>query len=245
MSQSTIVFDFDGTLHDSMFIYRRALRSGYQLLVDRGQAPSREFTDDFIAGNIGLTCEAAWERMCPQLPYSITSDAAARVGEVMDELIDNGTARLFPGVPEMLEQLKGEGHELVFLSNCRNAYRDAVRRSFGFDRWFRHYYTAEQFDFIPKEEIFETIKREVVGPYIVVGDRDKDQALAAFHGLPFVGCLYGYASPGELDGEPYLVDNPAEIPAVVKVIDGARADGEPHGSEKATEEQDALALEEL
>ena len=56
MQTFTIVFDFDGTLHDSMYIYRIALQRGYQLLVDRGVAPERTFSDEYIAGNIGLNC---------------------------------------------------------------------------------------------------------------------------------------------------------------------------------------------
>ena len=113
MEKATIIFDFDGTLHDSMFIYRIALMRGYDLLVEQGLVPAREFTDEFIAGNIGLTCQDAWERMCPDLPYSVTEQAAIRVGEVMDELIENGTARLFPGVPEMLQQVKDAGYKII------------------------------------------------------------------------------------------------------------------------------------
>ena len=218
MKNATIIFDFDGTLHDSMFIYRIALESGYGELVARGLAPERAFTDEFIMGNIGLTCQEAWSRMCPDLPWSVTADAADRVGQVMDELIDSGRARLFDGVPEMLQQVVDDGHTPVFLSNCRNAYRDAVRRAFGFDRWFDHYYTAEQFDSAPKEVIFETIRQEVPGPYLVVGDRDKDIALAEAHGLPCIGCTYGYALPGELDSATLMARSPRGIAELVKRI---------------------------
>lgn len=218
MKNATIIFDFDGTLHDSMFIYRIALERGYGELVARGLAPERAFTDEFIMGNIGLTCQEAWSRMCPDLPWSVTADAADRVGQVMDELIDSGRARLFDGVPEMLQQVVDDGHTPVFLSNCRNAYRDAVRRAFGFDRWFDHYYTAEQFDSAPKEVIFETIRQEVPGPYLVVGDRDKDIALAEAHGLPCIGCTYGYALPGELDSATLLARSPRDIAELVKRI---------------------------
>ena len=223
MNRLTLIFDFDGTLHDSMYIYRRALESGYQWLVDEGQAPSRTFSDEYIAGNIGLSCEDAWTRMCPDIPWSITTEAAARVGEVMDELIDKGAARLFEGVPEMLQQLKDQGHVLVFLSNCRNDYRDAVRRTFGFDAWFNRYYTAEQFDGAPKEVIFETIREEVDGPYIVIGDRDKDRMLAEAHGLPFIGCLYGYGTREELAGADCMARTPLDIVACVEELARARA----------------------
>ena len=157
---ATIIFDFDGTLHDSMYVYRIALNRGYQWLVEQGVAKPRVFSESDMEANIGLTAKEAWAHMAPDLPWSITGQAAARVGAVMDELIDNGTARLFPGVPEMLQQVKDAGHTLVFLSNCRNAYRDAVRRAFGFDAWFAGYYTSEQFGGIPKEEIPKVTERD-------------------------------------------------------------------------------------
>ena len=213
---ATIIFDFDGTLHDSMFIYREALNRGYQLLVERGEARPRVLTEADMEANIGLTSEEAWTRMCPEIPWEVSQKAAARVGVVMDELIDNGTARLFPGVPEMLQQVKDDGHTLVFLSNCRNAYRDAVRRAFGFDAWFDAYYTAEQFNCIPKEVIFETIREDFPGPYVVVGDRDKDLAVAHEHDLPSIGCLYGYGSAEELAGATYQASKPSDIPSLIQ-----------------------------
>jgi len=213
---ATIIFDFDGTLHDSMHIYRIALNRGYQWLVDQGLATPREFTEADMAANIGLTPHDAWARMAPEIPWSVASRAAARVGGVMDSLIDDGTARLFPGVPEMLQQVKDAGHTLVFLSNCRNAYKDAVRRAFGFDAWFSGYYTSEQFGGIPKEEIFETIRKNFPGPYLVVGDRDKDLAIARVHGLPSIGCLYGYGSREELSDATFLAERPSDITYLIE-----------------------------
>ena len=221
-SVATIIFDFDGTLHDSMYIYREALNRGYQWLVEQGQARPRVLTEADMEANIGLTSEEAWTRMAPEIPWSVSKHAAARVGGIMDELIDNGTARLFPGVPEMLQQVKDAGHTLVFLSNCRNAYRDAVRRAFGFDAWFDGYYTSEQFGGIPKEKIFEAIREDFDGPYLVVGDRDKDLAVALVHGLPCIGCLYGYGSREELAGATMLADEPSDIPSLIESAQGVQ-----------------------
>ena len=216
MDRYTVIFDFDGTLHDSMHIYRVALNRGYQMLVEQGKARPRELTEADMEANIGLTAEEAWTRMAPEIPWEVSREAAVRVGVVMDELIDDGTARLFPGVPEMLQQVKDAGHTLVFLSNCRNAYRDAVRRNFGFDAWFSGYYTAEQFDGMPKEQIFEYIRKDFPGPYVVVGDRNKDLAVAQVHGLPSIGCLYGYGSREELAGATFLAEKPDDIPALIE-----------------------------
>ena len=216
---ATIIFDFDGTLHDSMVIYRRALQMGYDVLVERGEAAPRRLTDDVMMANIGLTSQEAWGIMCPEIPWDVSKRAAVRVGQIMDQLIDEGEARLYAGVPEMLSSLKEAGHTLVFLSNCRDAYCEAVRRVFGFDQWFANrYYTAERFHGAPKEQIFEVIRQEIPGPYIAVGDRHKDLALARAHDLPSIGCTYGFGTPEELSGATCLAASPYEIPALVERI---------------------------
>lgn len=220
---STIVFDFDGTLHDSLYIYRIALARGYQWLVDQGKARPRQLSDADMAANIGLTVQEAWERMCPEIPWSVSKDAAKIVGDTMHELIADGTARLYPGVPEMLQELKDAGHALVFLSNCRTVYLEISRKAFDLDRWFSGYYAAEQYGDIPKEEIFDIIREEFAGPYIAVGDRYKDLALARAHDLKSVGCLFGYGTRDELADATVLVESPADIVGAIERIDGRTA----------------------
>jgi phosphoglycolate phosphatase len=94
-----------------------------------------------------------------------------------------------------------------------------VRRAFGFDAWFAGYYTSEQFDGIPKEEIFKTIRQDFPGPYAVVGDRDKDLAIARVHKLPSIGCLYGYGSAEELSGATLLASKPSDIPSLIQNLE--------------------------
>ena len=222
MNPSAIIFDFDGTLHDSLYVYRTAFVSGYELLVEQGKAPKRHITEAQMASNIGLTAKEAWGRLFPDIPWSVAKIGAERVAQLMDEAFENGTARLFPGVPDVLTTLKDQGHELIFLSNCRNAYLDAVRAAFGFDEWFERYYTAEQFNSAPKPVIFETIREEVEGPFIAVGDRYKDLELARAHNLPSVGCLYGYGTRDELEGATCLAATPQEIVGCVERIEQMR-----------------------
>ena len=218
MNTAALIFDFDGTLHDTMIVYRTALQDGYDWLVGRGRAVPRTLTEDDIRENIGLTAEEAWGRMCPEISWAVAEPAAARVAQNLSELIDRGEAALYPGVPAMLSNLKRQGHTMILLSNCRNDYCTAARRAFGLDTWFSRYYTAEQFGDAPKEVIFQTIAREVVGPYIAVGDRYKDLALARAHDLPSIGCLYGFGSREELARATCLAWSPAEIPNLVNKI---------------------------
>lgn len=216
----TVVFDFDGTLHDAMLIYPKALSAGYSLLVERGLVPPREISQDKAARNVGLIARDAWNLMAPGLPEDAWSAAAVRVGEAMDAMIASGEARLFPGVPEMLDRVRAAGLACVFLSNCRTAYQEAARAAFRLDRWFCAYYNAEAFRGAPKEEIFKTIQTEHDGGFLAVGDRFKDLALARAHKLPSVGCLYGCGTLEELAGATRLARTPAEVGDAVVELAG-------------------------
>lgn len=214
-SRGTVFFDYDGTLHDSMAIYGPAFRAAYAWLVDEGHMPSREFTDEWISQWLGFTTEAMWTTFAPELPEAVWREAAALVGREMDRRTAEGQARLFPGVVDILETLKERGYDLVFLSNCRTRYCEVHRATFGLDAWFGAYCCAEDFDDIPKWQIYERVAGRYPRPHAMVGDRFHDLEVASRAGIPSVGCAYGFGRPGELDSASAIVASPAEVPDVV------------------------------
>lgn len=215
----TIIFDYDGTLHDSMHIYVRAFNKGYELLVSEGLAPERAFGEADLAPFIGLTAEEAWNTFLPGLPEGAWQRAAAEVGVWMDRLIGQGEARLYPGATCALAALKDAGYQLVFLSNCRKRYQDVSREAFELDRYFSAYYNAEECGERPKEQIFNDIAAVFPGQYCVVGDRYKDLNIMRAHHLPGVGCTYGYGPLEEVKDADELASAPIEIVGAVKRID--------------------------
>ena len=208
----TVVFDFDGTLHNCLIVYEKALQTAWDGLAEEGLVKPRTFTSEEAAGNIGLPFVEAWGRMAPQLTEEQWAPAAAHVGQEMLRLVNNGTAQLYPGVPEMLQDVHDLGFNLVFLSNCKVDYRDAVRRAFGLDRWFEDYFAAEAYGFLPKAEIFTRyVQTAYPGRYVFVGDHYKDIEAAFATGMPSIGCLYGFGTQEELANATALAASPAEI----------------------------------
>lgn len=233
-SRGTIFFDYDGTLHDSMAIYGPAFRSAYAWLVENGHMPEQSFSDEWISHWLGYTTEAMWTTFAPELPETIWREAAAIVGKEMDARTLAGTARLFEGVPAMLTELKVRGYQIALLSNCRSEYCRVHREMFGLDQWFDFYCAAEDYDEIPKQEMFgcainpnlDHASPELVdhplrihassqlplsGPYCIVGDRFHDIEAARAQGVPSIGCAYGFGEAHELDGATYRAQSPADI----------------------------------
>lgn len=215
MAAGTIFFDYDGTLHDCMRIYGPAFRHAYDWLVDQGFAHPRTFTDEWISRWLGWQVRDMWEAFMPELPEQAWMPASRLVGQEMDRLLDEGAGSLFDGVPEALDELRGEGFDLVFLSNCSQTYRDRHRCVFGLDRWFSAYYCAGEYPGLAKWEIYQKAAPAHAMPHVVVGDRFHDIEVAQRAGLPSVGCAYGFGEAHELDGATVRVGAPGEIPQAI------------------------------
>lgn len=219
----TLVFDCDGTLHDSLRVYAPGLRRVYARMVADGNAPLRNLSDAEIGSWLGWSTEDMWTAFAPDLSPDLRREYADEVGRYMVWGIENGDARLYPHVEETLGLLRDQGRNLVFLSNCRRSYMDAQREAFGFDRFFSGYYCCESYSGEGKPQIFEHIRDDVLSAYpgrthefVAVGDRFHDMELALVHGLRSIGCLYGFAEPGELDCATACVEDIAEVPSVLE-----------------------------
>ena len=109
-----LLFDYDGTLHESLRIYAPAMQAVYDGLSDRGLAPPRQLTDREVRSWIGMPPERAWDCLLPGLAEAEKRRAIEQVGTGMLARIEDGGAQLYPGVPEALSTLKKPG-----LAACR------------------------------------------------------------------------------------------------------------------------------
>lgn len=218
MSRGTIFFDFDGTLHDSMKLYAPALRKAYAWLVDEGVAEPRELSDEEICGWLGWTVEDMWTTFVPGIEEDTWRTASRLVADEMNRLLRAGKGALFDGVPDVLAELKAEGYDIVFLSNCGRPYCDEYLATFGIEQFFDATYCAAEFDYIPKWQIYQQISGAHPQPHIMVGDRFHDMEVATHAGIPSIGCSFGYGSPSELEVATRIAAAPAEIPALVSEL---------------------------
>lgn len=212
----TVIFDFDGTLHNTSHLYGEALRYAYKWLAQEGYAKEKLYTDEETAIYLGMTPKEMWQSFMPDLDEKIRQKASNMIGERMDYLVRNGYAILFDGVEELLTKLKADNYNLVILSNCRNAYMEEHKKAFNLEKWFDGFYPAEAYDFDTKENIFLKIKEKYPGDYIMIGDRKSDILVGTKHNIRTIGCLYGYAFENELNDADYLADKPEEIYEIIK-----------------------------
>lgn len=221
---TNLIFDYDGTIHNSMKTYAPAFRNTCRWLSDNGYIRPAEYSDNQISYWLGFNSTDMWSQFQPDLDPEIREKARIMLGADMAERVENGEGALFEHAEQVLSGLENNGYNLIFLSNCRVHYMERHRRVFGLDRFFSYFYCCEEFDFIPKYEIFRKIKSSHDGDFIVIGDRFHDIEMAVRNNLRSIGCGYGYGSPEELEKADIIADDIRKIPDCVKALENKKTD---------------------
>jgi len=222
---ATIIFDFDGTLHESLVIYAPAVHQSIRYLIDVEGIAANFPTDEDIAYWIGSAGIDVWDALVPGITPELKQICGSMVGQEMKRLTQSGEAKLYPFALEALGVLRDNGHTLIFLSNCKRDYMDTHAESFRLTEYFHGFYCAQDYGRQPKYRIFESIAVDFPVEsdaawqgYIIVGDRDKDIEIAQVHGLPFIGCTYGYGTLEELSEATLLCHTLEDLPALVEQL---------------------------
>lgn len=214
----TLFFDYDGTLHDCIRIYAPAFRKVHREMMSAGIAPPGQFSDREISRWLGLSVPDMWNQFMPDLSQEQKDYYGSRIGAEMHRLILNGSAVLYPDTEATLQFLCAQGYRMVFLSNCLHTYLEAHRQMFRLDRYFSDFLCAEDFPGNAKWEIYQTVRGQFPGRHVIIGDRGQDLEIAQHFTLPFVGCSYGYASPGELSGASQLISRIADLKTALAAV---------------------------
>ena len=207
----TIVFDWDGTLHESMHIYKPAFLEAFKYLVKNRYAPQKLWLDSEIASFLGKNPKEMWESFIPKLTQDTISKVSSIISKHMLRLIENNQAKLYDGTIRVLRRLKQDGFVLVYLSNSKTYYMEAMRNSFSLDQYFDFIQCSEMYDYIPKSEILAKLKPVFPQKMMVVGDRYLDIDTGIRNGAYTVGCTYGYGTKEELSNSDFFIHKIEEL----------------------------------
>lgn len=206
MRYPQIVFDFDGTLADSL---ETAVAIFQKLAPILGLRP----IEDLEAAR-GLTSRQLVKRLGVrlwQLPRVVRAFRAEAIRHAP-------SLPLHPGVPAMLRELTDRGHKLgIVSSNGADAIRECLRRH-GVEQHFR-FVAGTPSVFGKRRVIRAALRAEGVSPRraIYVGDETRDIEAGRRAGLDTVGATWGFHPRSVLltESPTWLAGDPSEIPWLV------------------------------
>jgi phosphoglycolate phosphatase len=217
MARATLLFDLDGTLTDPRPGIVGCLRHALDRL---GRACPDE---DVLATCIGPPLRDSFARLLDTHDGALIEEGV-RIYRERFGVLGLFENRVYDGVPDMLERLRGQ--RLLVATSKMAAFAERIVAHFDLAPYFSAIYGAEpdgRFD--DKTELLaHLLRREALAPgaAIMIGDRAFDIVAARANGLRAVGVLWGYGSEHELReaGAERLCAKPAELPAVLAQLSG-------------------------
>lgn len=211
----TIFLDYDGTLHDSLAIYKPAFLEAFHMLVEEGYMNNKEFKDEEISQYLGQSTKEMWDKFGKGLPEEIKQKGSKKIGETMEKLIQSKKATLYDGSLDVLAYLKEQGYKLVFISNCTNRYMHNHTKMFSLNHFFDEMVNAEMYNHAPKEVILSKIKDNFPNEMVIVGDRHHDMRAGKENGIYTIACTYGFGEKSELKDADIMI---ADIKELKKIL---------------------------
>ena len=200
---NTYFFDLDGTLHDIYDIYKNIIQ---EIIIRDNICKSRLEGKD-IKDFLGETPEVIWKLLVPDIYKSDLNYYIVEVGKKLNKSIKDGNSNLYQGAEKLLKELKNNKKNIVIISNCTEEYKNSVIKRFNLNSYIDEFYSAEEFDFQPKEIILEKIIHKYKGEYIFIGDRYHDILAANYNKIDSIFCKYGYGKEIEGKDATYIIDN--------------------------------------
>lgn len=207
-----ILFDLDGTLTDPAPGILRSLRYALEKL---GIA---EEDDGTLIQFIGPPLTESF-RSVYGLEAAVVEEAIRNYREHHWEsgLYENA---VYPGIPELLAKLHGEGRTLYIATTKMTSFAEKVLEHFGLAHFFARIIGGHP-------DGTRTDKREIIGEIlsgiadpgrvVMVGDRKFDILGAKAHSIDSVAVTYGYGSEQELlpVNPTYVVDSVEKLTALL------------------------------
>jgi len=215
----TLFFDLDGTLSDPS---EGITKSVQHALARLGRpCPSKSELTRYIGPPLRWTFPKLLDTDDKELVETAINYYRERYEDV--GLFEN---EVYPGIPELLCQLRNDGYPLYVVTAKPKVYADRIIRHFGLDRCFIEVYGPEldgRFD--EKRELVGLIlHHRSIDPRrtVMIGDRASDIESGRAYGTLAIGVTYGFGALEEITAAKpdHICHNPQDIYPAVQGISG-------------------------
>ncbi len=208
-----VLFDMDGTLLQTEKLSTPAFQRTFEDLRNQQLWDGPTPDEKELTNVLGMTIEMLWEKLLPGASHEVKQKADALMLENEIKLLKEGATDLYPSVREVLENFHRRGIALFVASNGLERYIDAVCEHFDIKRLFTDLYSAGRFQTKSKNDLVAKLLRDYkMETAVMVGDRHSDVEAGKSNGLFTIGCDFGFANPGELDGADIIIHQFSELP---------------------------------
>lgn len=182
-----VVFDVDGTLHDTFQWWATVIRAGLQRFVERENIEVTMPSDAEAEAVVGMHDAGVWAPFLPKEHKHRWHDLRAVVLPMEVATISSGVDYLFPGIRQLLPHLRRIGVGVALASNCRSTYMAGMMNGQGLVEISDHQFCLDSPEVGSKTDMLvEARKATGADRVVMVGDREPDHEAALALEWPFV-----------------------------------------------------------
>lgn len=182
-----IVFDVDGTLHDTFRWWAPVLRAGLQRFASQNDLILDMPSDTFAEAVVGMRDAGVWAPFLPEGHKHRWQDLRSVVLPMEVEAVSTGVDYLFAGVRPLLLHLRRLGVRVALASNCRRTYMGAMQHGQGLAALTDWQFCLDSPGVQTKTDMLRLAQETAAAERVVmVGDREPDLEAARALGWPFV-----------------------------------------------------------
>ncbi|TQR29649.1 HAD hydrolase-like protein [Brevibacillus brevis] len=215
-----ILFDMDGTLLQTEKLSTPAFIRTFDQLRQKGLWQGETPDERELINVLGMTIEQIWDKLLPGASEEATRSADAFLLDNEIQLLKERVTELYPDVKSILEKLHEKGFALFVASNGQEEYIDAICQAYELKPLMTDLYSAGRFRTHSKNDLVAKLLSDYkIGQAIMVGDRHSDVEAGKTNGLFTIGCDFGFAKPGELDGADVIITSFSQLLNHLPAID--------------------------
>jgi phosphoglycolate phosphatase len=219
-----VVFDLDGTLVDSRVAIIDAVRTGVRDAVAAAGLPQPDIDDATLRGALGKPAREYFLAILPETLGHL-ADAVKEASTHREvAALASGHGRLYPGVLDALDALRGAGVRLAAVSNAQAPYFRAALEHTGLGERFDHTECHEELppDAAPPFKL--TLLRRALQALdvqatraLMVGDRAEDIEAGQAAGCATLAIPFGFGSEKELAGADARLDGYDRLASILGI----------------------------
>jgi len=182
-----VIFDVDGTLHDTFAWWAPIIRAGGARFAEQNGMQIDPPSVREAEAVVGMKDAGVWAPFLPEGHKDRWHDLRSVVLPMEVEEVSRGVDYLFAGVRQMLPHMRELGVKVALASNCRSEYMAAMMDGQGLRDLSDWQFCLDSPGVESKTDMLtEAQKASGAQKVVMVGDREPDHEAAMAHGWPFV-----------------------------------------------------------
>lgn len=198
-----IILDIDGTLWDATPVVAEAWSEALKDRTDIAWRPTADNLRKLCGKPMWTIAAATFPELSPEDQMKLMDECC----EFEEEALKKKPGEIFHGVVETIREL-AKKYKVCIVSNCQAGYIELTMRSLGIEDCITDF-ECPGYSGLPKGENCRLVmERNGFTSAVYVGDTQGDADAAAFAGIPFVFCEYGF---GEVENYDYSIKKFPEL----------------------------------